>query len=577
MSVREWSIVAAKNDDINQGTEIIRFLDHSNNATANIAMPSAESDDAVLTSINNTAIISRRRKRRPNLVLEFERMRWQDALRLRQIESQDRAIYFCPNIDPSTVWMQPLLGNQTDFVRQDTVFADHSSDDFGWEWDQERQLFYRQTEWCQSANGATPFTLGGPYGIASRPGVHDFTNGATNPLPSNTGTGWSNVGGAGTVSYDNETRLPDAGDPDTSGSEGGITVLASDGATGSTGTEFQHSATGLGSGAQIVCSVLVRTHDAGWTARLKDDSGTVVSSKIINDSAGQWVLVRLQGEQDASGTTADVSLLHPDGHTVETTIEVGTVFISSMPITMQTGFTWPFPDFVETSQDQALTGDNLGAELAAGFTVSCIVQHEAKSYPVCYLGSATAYRLWIRRSEGNENLLVTLGSSDTSGNATLKTFSELGISTGDYFHLVVTVGTNGVSTYINGELVNTPSGDDYDVGIIDNWKYVGTLPASFLDDLGWKENGGMCMFRIDKSVWGASQVARHYATYFQPGGTAYVAPTLGWTFRIAELEWEPFNLDDGSLMVRGTIELKGLQADPKFRSLHPDLTSNTDG
>lgn len=574
MSTKEWTIVALQDDDIGQPRDVIRFLDHRDNPAANIAAPATQADDGVVTNIRNQGIVTKTRMRRPRIALDFSRLRWQDALRLRQLESQDRRVYFCPNVEENTIWCQPLLGNYTEFLRDETAFKPLSSlDTFGWQWDEERQTFYAQTAWIQSRNGASPFMLDSPYGIASRPSLKTFTNRASKPLPDSTATGWSVTTGGGTITYENEIRLPVTSDPDTSSSSGGITHIESDGATGGS-FAASHSASGLAADADICAAVLVRAIDSSWVVQLKDHSGTQIDSTSFAADK-RWRLIRLQGAQSAGGTTATVSVFNTSGDTRKTSIQVATVFIADMPEDMSgEAGPWPFPDFVEDEQDALLYNRSEGPQLSAGWTISIAVQHKDRTYPILYLGTPND-SIWVRRVDPNDWIAVTVGASNTDGNTTELTLTDAGIEDGDWYMLTIVSDLLGIYTYLNGQIASAtpPASGIADVGLMDDTKQIGYAGTA----RRWSEDQGLMLYRIDNEPWDADRVLRHYNTYLAAGGVAYVAPMIGWECRIAGLDWEPYNMDDGSLVVNGSIELEGLRATPEFRTLHPDLTSNNDG
>lgn len=560
---KEWTIVALQDDTLNLPRDVVRFLDHDDTAAANIASPPSESDDSIARTITNDAVVTRKRKRRPRLALDFKRLRWQDALKLRQMESQNRPVYFCPNVEEQTIWMQPFFGNNTEFLRDEAPPAYLTSDTFGWLWDEARQSFFRQTAWMQSNSGASAFRLDSPYGIASRPSLHDFTNRATKPLPDSTTTGWAVVTGAGTVAYDNEVRLPDAGDPDASSTSGGVTVISADGATAPS-FAVEHTASSLTADAQICASILVRAVEGTWTATLHDAAGANIDAAAFSGDRG-WTLIRLQGAQSAAGTTCSVRLSSTAGDNREMTIQAGTVFLSNMPSAVASTTDWPFPDFVEVEQDQNLYQQSEGPTVAAGFTVSVIVQHQSGEYPIFILGS------------GSDALVVDSSSTNTAitvtGVTISRTFAQAGIEVGDYYMVTVVNDSTGLFVYLNGVDAGSATGNPMPVQQMNNTKRVGYLGAP----LEWSEMGGFNLFRIDNTPWSAAKVLRHYETYLAPSGVAYVAPHIGWTFHIASLDYEPMNIDDSRLLVKGQIVLEGLTASPKFRTLHPNLNDNTDG
>lgn len=571
MSKKEWTIVALPDGDLNQAREVIRFLDHREASATNIASPTSESDDSVKTNINNEAIVTHQRKRRPQMVLDFSRLRWQDALRLRQLESQERRVYFCPNVEEATVWMQPLLGNWTEFLRRETPPSVGPADNVGWVWDDVRKTFYRQTLWARSRAGASPFHLDSPYGICSRPSVNAFNNRAAEPVPTSTATGWTIDGvSGGTIEYDNETRLPEAGDPDNSSTSGGVTAIESDGATGIFFAAY-HSGSSLPADEDICAAVLVRTNDPNWQAQLQDATSSAIETKDV--TPGDWQLIKLQGAQSGGGTTARVVLINDEGDDRKATIQVGTVFISTMPEDFSAvSGDWPFPDFVLGTQEAQLYSQSEGPVLSGGWTVSIAVQHKDRTYPIVYLGSSPD-SLQVRRVDPSDWIGVTVGGSNTEGNTTAKTLSSLGVEDGDWYLLTIVNGSDGIRSYINGQLASAAPSGIVSCGTIDDTKYVGNSPTV----TRWAENQGFALFRIDAVAWSAERVLRHYNTYLAPSGVAYVAPTIGWRFYIASFDYEPYNMDDGNLVVRGRLVLEGTKADPEFRTLHPDLMSNNDG
>jgi hypothetical protein len=564
MSVKEWSIVAMQDDAIYQARDVIRFLDHSDNAVANIGSPTSIADDSVVTNLRNEGIISKRRKRRPRVALEFSRLRWQDALRLRQLESEDRPVYFCPNFEESTIWMQPFFGNFTEFLRSETPYSISSPDTVGWTWDETRQAFYPMDSWVRSRAGASPFRLDSPYGIASRPSTHDFTNAATKPQPDSGTTGWSISSGAGTVAYDGNIRMPVVSDADGSETSGGITVISTD---GSTGPSFaaDHSASGLTADADICCSVLVRAVDTSWVIQLLDHSGATVDSTAFS-SDKNWHLVKLFGAQSAGGTTAKVRCFSASGDNREITIQCGTVFIGEMPESMSQTNLWPIPDFMTGDQDGQLYSKNEGPTISGGFTVSILVQHQEGEYPIFILGTGSdAITVW--RQDGDTELTL----SGVTGGAPTRTFAQAGVDVGDYYMVTVVGDVDGVSVYMNGVLANGGGGGSgIEVQQMTDLKRVGVAASN----ASWLEMGGVNLFRIDNEPWTAARVLRHYNTYGAPGGIIYVAPTIGWTMYIESLDFEPYNMTDGKLMVQGSIMLAGLNAIPEFRAQHPNLKDN---
>lgn len=535
MSGVEWSIVAPARDQTADGAtgvvpgwpaEVVSLINTDTDKSAvTVALETSESADSRLNTTKGDRLLDARAKRRQ--VLLTGTLTPEQYGKLTQFREDSRSVYLCPNFDESTFLSIPFFASAESIAGINLTPTNYTQELFTW--DHEAQVM-------RTVGLGDPSTEGGPFGRYGRAiRRRQFANYTSYAFPTTTSTGWTATAN-GSVSHDPDWPSPVLGRRN-SATECGVAnldALATGVAT------FEHSTTST-LNQDMGASLLLMTPRDIQVELLRHD-GTTAQTKNVSATNGQWILVKLQGTQSGSGTSAKVKITATNSNLGGYLIRVACIAIGPCDSDQI------MPDWVPfgTSTAIQLTASDGPTPNSEALTVSCMFKYSnatsaidatiADGYGFLRLGSSA---MFMRMDYSTATLTFDPTGSDP---ATCQPLIDLAttpqaFTLGDFIHIVCTSTRTARKIYVNGVLLETDS-TTLNGGLLGNTKTVGYGGDDKYEAF---DNGGMCLLRCDSRAWDADEVTRHYNTFGTPIGQAIIRQVYGRSFEIAELSAELFH------------------------------------
>jgi hypothetical protein len=467
-------------------------------------------------------------------------------LELMRLKDEGRAVWLNPNVGATTIWSVPCFRSLKAMVGPDLAYS-RSDNYFAW-CSERREIQLYPVD-------VVPSLFGGPYGRYTRPGNLAFLNKADTPTPTAGGHGWSINTGTPVLAFESEVQSPLVSRRLASLDDlGGMTKIEFATAGGSS-QAVEHPATGLTSAANIGAVVYIQTPRQLSVSLLKADAST--SDSVIVSASPYVQQIRLAGAQSAGGTTAKLLVAGVGLSTTKYACFAGPVWIGN---TINSVNSTPImPDFTDGLNEPPAetTNQAIGAEINMHpLTFSCIARRASHASCLLELGASSSVAHLLVFVEDTANGQVRAHYDTTPFTSSYSNLDSL-ISEGDYFHLVVVIDDDDQRIYINGTEVVTDTNALTD-GLMTDKKALSRSNSCH------EGGGGMMLARLDQHAWTDDEVTEHYLTYFQPIGRNYIAPNFGKTFRITDLDFEPYEVDVATARVKLDLRLKQIKEWAEF-------------
>lgn len=526
-------------------------LERNNQTNINFAQGDPISRSVLLEGIDGDGSIEPRRKLRRLMV---EGTLTTDQLRdLHALKEEERPLWWCPNVGPTTLWSVPLFAGLDALVGPTLSYSRATG--IAYSWDASRQVIDKHPA------GEIPIAFGGPYGRYAQPASFAYTNKAAKPHPDSTTTGWTlitGVGGQDTINYDDERPTPLLANRGTANSQG-MAILSAYGITGS--VEFEHAATGLTSGGAI-CAVLYVEAPYDITVNLLKADGSTADTAAVTGSPGVVQRVALIGAQSAAGTTADLRVVLDNAVGESFSVFAGPVFIGNA--NSSTAALASVPDWADATGTVA----GVSGETSSGFTlavpeltISFLARYSDNAWGAVELDSTTDFGVYFDPTSGG-TLYFDYGLA--SVNASL---ASAGLTVGDWMHVVCTLTGSAATIYVNGTQRGTTALGSFIDGYFSSYKSIGGHASGARKCEG---DAGLLLLRLDAHAWSADEISRHRETYARAIGRAMVTQNFGRTFVIDSIGYEIFSVDADKTLYTAEITLRQLKQYDEFAPVRID-------